>query len=257
MLVYWGVALSCVVHLVTAADSSAGYVNPANNNGKQITQPKEPLNVIISGQSDSYALSTEGFESYYRAIGFDVGTCGGQSSNDTQKANLGDGKGYVNQTGIARWGNGCIESLTGGNHFRYWVQNGSKAASNAYFLAASVEYPIKQDHMIVPGGYDLGRDWLLGNATQGTKTDQETGNQFETSYVKNDTSLLKGISASSLNHNIGTDGKVAVILVKVTQKGNGSSNTQDVNSGQEAVTSTLSIIYSIAIAALVALVSLA
>ncbi|KAI3624097.1 hypothetical protein GLX27_002871 [Malassezia furfur] len=215
--------LSLLAQVVVAANSSSPYVNPAQNGGQQLTLQKEPLNVIVSGESDAYALTSDGFESFYRAIGFDVGSCAGRSANDTQRANLGDGNGNVVQAGIARWGNGCIESLTGGNHFRYWVQNGTRANTGAIFIAASVEEPIRQNHMIVSNGYDLGRDWLVGNATQGARTDNKTGNEFTTSVVANNTSLLRGVSASSLNHDIGTDGVVRILRVRVTQ---GSGNSQ-------------------------------
>lgn len=166
-------------------------------------------------------LSPEGFESYYRAIGFADGKCLNVSANDTQKANLGDGNGKVPQAGLARWENGCAEALQGGNHFRYWFQNGTKANTKAVFIAASVEQPIKKDHMVVSNGYDLGRDQLVGNATQSTKTDKETGNQFETKVIKKDKSLLKGISSDDLNHNIGTDGTVTVLQVQLVQHGHG------------------------------------
>ena len=59
-----------------------------------------------------------------------------------QTANLGDGKGWVNQTLELRndYGNPdigtCWESLAGGNHFRLWSQDGPKArSSNSLFLA--------------------------------------------------------------------------------------------------------------------------
>lgn len=47
----------------------------------------------------------------------------------------------VNQTGVIRWDYGggfvgtCLETLEGGNHFRYWQQSGSDADSGAWFLA--------------------------------------------------------------------------------------------------------------------------
>ena len=82
---------------------------------------------------------------------------------------------------------------------------------------------VAEHHTIVPNGYDLGRDWLVGNATQGARTDNKTGNEFTTSVVANNTSLLRGVSASSLNHDIGTDGVVRILRVRVTQ---GSGNSQ-------------------------------
>lgn len=84
-----------------------------------------------------------------RSIGF-ANECLGQHEGSHQQANLGDGNGYractimlfsamkltvepVNETAVIRWDYGdavlgtCKESIEGGNHFRYWVQNGDKA----------------------------------------------------------------------------------------------------------------------------------
>ena len=58
-----------------------------------------------------------------------------------QTANLGDGRGSVNQTNEYRkdYGNpdvgSCLETLFGGNHLRYWHQTGPKANTGALFLA--------------------------------------------------------------------------------------------------------------------------
>lgn len=46
----------------------------------------------------------------------------------------------------------CYESLNGGNHARYWVQNGSSADTGAIFFAASVEMNAQANHMIVDNG---------------------------------------------------------------------------------------------------------
>jgi len=93
-----------------------------------------------------------------RSLGFS-GECLGQHAGSDQAANLGDGNGacelvsfvllhswhgldvtceliihflwcVVNETGVIRWNYGdaqlgaCKETIQGGNHFRYWVQNG-------------------------------------------------------------------------------------------------------------------------------------
>ena len=55
-----------------------------------------------------------------------------------------------NQTAVIRWNYGdpqlgsCRETIEGGNHFRYWVQDGKSGNSGAVFLAASVELPISR-----------------------------------------------------------------------------------------------------------------
>ena len=51
----------------------------------------------------------------------------------------------------------CKESVDGGNHFRYWVQNGTDENSGAYFLAASYEKSAKENHDIVVNGYNIAR----------------------------------------------------------------------------------------------------
>jgi hypothetical protein len=58
-----------------------------------------------------------------------------------QTANLGDGNGSLNEIKVIRQDFGdpsagtCLESVIGGNHFRYWRQNGPTANSGALFLA--------------------------------------------------------------------------------------------------------------------------
>lgn len=91
-----------------------------------------------------------------RSLGF-AGECLGQHSGSDQQADLGDGRGYRasptpllffpspfsfqyffkflkgNETAVMRYNYGdatlgtCKESVLGGNHFRYWVQEGSDA----------------------------------------------------------------------------------------------------------------------------------
>lgn len=181
--------------------------------------------MIVSGNSDAYVLSPDGFESYSRAVGFGAGSCLGFSSDDIAQANLGDGNGAHNQTGMARWSSGCSESISGGNHFRYWFQNGTKGDSNAVFIAASVEMSAKKYHMIVPNGYDMGRDQFVGNATAGIRTDNTTQSQFQTKVLDKNTSLMAKITARDLNHNIGTDQVVYILQVNVVKRGTASSST--------------------------------
>lgn len=84
-----------------------------------------------------------------------------------QLADLGDGRGNVSQIGVLRWNFGnpyvgtCKQTFEGGLHFRYWKQNNT----GALFLAASVEMDLERQHDIVPNGYNLGRDYLVGNLT--------------------------------------------------------------------------------------------
>jgi len=81
------------------------------------------------------------------------------AQGDAQTANLGDGQGYLNQSGELRYDYGyntaaavgtCIESARGGNHLRYWWQNGSLANSGAIFMAVSRELSAAENHNSKP-----------------------------------------------------------------------------------------------------------
>lgn len=219
----WG----CVGLVALAASFVAAggeqYASPSSHGGKILTNQSEPLNVIISGTSDPAVLSPDGFAAYVSSLKFDPDSFAGQSSNnDAQQANLGDGNGWMNQTGLYRKTPALMEVLQGGNHFRYWVQNGKKANTGAIFIAASIEMGLKQHHNIVPNGYDLGRDQLVGNATQAPTHSNTT--EYTTKLLSMDTSLMQGVSKNDLNHKIATDGKVAVLEITTAPwRGNGAS----------------------------------
>jgi len=195
---------------------SVPYTNPADNGGSQLDSSAglgEPLNVIVSGLSSPEVLSTKGIENWARSIGFST-ECLGFHIGGPQTANLGDGRGWQNETAVLRWdydnamSGSCLESFTGGNHFRFWNQ----ATTGAYFLAVSVEQWVGKHHNIVPDGYDLGRDAVVLRATGKTKYHM---NQYSTtSYFV--TGLLKP-GVEGINHNISIDGRVAVLTVTKTK----------------------------------------
>ncbi|KAF8713377.1 hypothetical protein RHS03_01002, partial [Rhizoctonia solani] len=163
------------------ADNDAGYDDPRANGGSLLTSGfvtypaglGEPLNVILSAKSDSDVLVDReekgGLRNFFLSINFS-GECLGQHLGSDQQANLGDGRGAVNETAVMRYNYGdpyvgsCRETIEGGNHFRYWVQK----STGAVFMAASVELPIELGHDIVRNGYNLGRDWIVGNLTGST-----------------------------------------------------------------------------------------
>jgi hypothetical protein len=53
-----------------------------------------------------------------------------------------------------------------------WKQNGTLANTGAWFLAVSKEYNLRHHHMIVPDGYNLGRNLLVEAAEKGGKWKQ-------------------------------------------------------------------------------------
>ncbi|KAI5828603.1 hypothetical protein K523DRAFT_244114 [Schizophyllum commune Tattone D] len=234
---------------------SEGYYNPKDNGGAMLTQvdgtyPEglgEPLNMIISANSDDDVLVDQedngGMRGYFASVGFG-GECLGQVDTLVQRANLGDGDGYSNQTGLLRWDYGdpnfgtCKESVNGGNHFRYWVQNGTDENSGAYFLAASYEKSAKENHDIVVNGYNIARDQIVGNIT-GSAIDTSSlsdGATYSgsTSYngytYQTDVQYKSGLldaTSDGINHyqsvpedgQPAIDGLVAVLTVKITERG--------------------------------------
>ncbi|EGN94039.1 hypothetical protein SERLA73DRAFT_189200 [Serpula lacrymans var. lacrymans S7.3] len=242
-----------VAQRATVSVPPAGYYNPYDGGGSLLTAvvgtyppgQGEPINAIISAYSDSAVLqstaSNGGLINYYQSFGFST-ECLGQHAGNNQGANLGDGNGYLNQTAVIRWDYGdptlgtCEETIEGGNHVRYWIQDGSQADSGAIFMAVSYEMPIAEQHNIVPNGYNLGRDWLVGNATSQSQiiptlndTNSSTysgqtafnGYTYSTS-VKYVSGLLPNTSYG-INHNgsvpvpgdNAVDGLVAVMTVKI------------------------------------------
>ncbi|KDN41723.1 hypothetical protein RSAG8_07254, partial [Rhizoctonia solani AG-8 WAC10335] len=159
-------------------DDWAGYDDPRADGGSLLTSGfttypaglGEPLNVILSAKSDGDVLVDRedkgGLRNFFLSMHFS-GECLGQHLGSDQQANLGDGRGAVNETSVMRYNyedpyvGTCRETVEGGNHFRYWIQKSTKAV----FMAASVELPIELGHDIVRNGYNLGRDWIVGNLT--------------------------------------------------------------------------------------------
>ncbi|KAL0574630.1 hypothetical protein V5O48_007326 [Marasmius crinis-equi] len=200
-----------------AIESKVDFYNPKSNGGSMLNDAGggygEPLNVIISGQSSPEVLTDDGIVNYARAIGFST-ECIGIHLGDPQSANLGDGNGWVNQTVELRQDYGdpifgtCLESAIGGNHFRVYRQNGAAAPSGALFLAVSKEENVINHHTIVPDGYNIGRDDLIGRAL-GMKTYK--GKTYFT-FGRNMTGLLEPGSVG-VNHGIATDGITTVLTV--------------------------------------------
>ena len=136
--------------------------------------------MILSGLSDPYVLTEEGFREYtksslpllhplfiailltrrpppgffifwvrphtYRSIGYS-NECLGLHIGNIHEADLGDGNGRMPEMYLARqayfpvWGT-CWESFAGGHHFRAWRQNGTHADSGAWFIG-SVPPPLR------------------------------------------------------------------------------------------------------------------
>ncbi|KAF9018554.1 hypothetical protein BDZ89DRAFT_1210101 [Hymenopellis radicata] len=243
----------------------AGYYNPyeSERGGSLLTNilgttyppgQAEPVNAIISGNSDEQMLKDQeengGLRTTFCTSLQFSGECLGQHQGTAQQVDLGDGNGYLNETAVIRYNYGdpalgsCTETIKGGNHFRYWVQNGDGGNSGAIFMACSYEMPISLQHDIVPNGYNLGRDYIVGNITGSviptlTLTNESTYSG-STSYggytYKTDVSYASGMlqnTSIGINHNLtvlidgvtnAVDGLVAVLQVTITERPQSDQN---------------------------------
>ncbi|KAH7909235.1 hypothetical protein BJ138DRAFT_1173786 [Hygrophoropsis aurantiaca] len=193
-----------------------GWADPRTNGGRflDFTTPRfgEPLNVIITNESDPFILTDEGFRLYYKSIGFSE-ECLGLHYGHVHKADLGDGDGRKSEHILARqyyfprWGT-CWESLAGGNHFRAWKQNGTDIDTSAWFLGVSKEENSRKHHMIVPNGYNIGRDLLVDNAASGSSWN---GMSWRADVEWREGLLEPG--SKGVNHAIAQDGRIAILTV--------------------------------------------
>lgn len=200
------------------AESKVDYYHPGKGNGSMLDSSGglgEPLNVIISGQSSSEVLTDAGFLNWAKSIGFSTEFLG-LHRGVLQMADLGDGNGPKPEIKVLRQdysipfiGTG-IESLIGGNHLRYWRQDGPTANSGALFLAVSYEENVLKHHMIRPDGYNKGRDALVTRAVGQTKY---KGVRYST--ISQVIEGLLPIGTTGINHSIAIDGKGCLLTITI------------------------------------------
>jgi len=221
LLFFLSVALAAVQQVVIEAGTPPppefqGWFDPRVNGGRFLdyTLPRfgEPLNIIITARSDPFILTDLGLHIYSKSIGFSE-ECLGLHLGNLHEADLGDGDNRKLQQFLARqyyfpvMGT-CWESLAGGQHFRAWKQNGSLANSGAWFLGASKEEPSSKNHMIVPNGYNIGRDYIVERAT--------AGSHWKSKWWKAEVEWREGLISPGkrgVNHGIEQDGLVAILTV--------------------------------------------
>ncbi|KAL7421710.1 hypothetical protein Q5752_003480 [Cryptotrichosporon argae] len=236
--------------LSTHKRAPVAYENPLDSGGSMLTIVNgtypaglgEPLNVIISAQSDPAVLvqsqDNGGFNNYMLST-FLANECLNAHFGSDQMANLGDGAGNETQLAELRWDYGnpyigtCEETFDGGLHHRYWVQN----TTGAFFLAVSVEKDLASGHDIIVNGYNLGRDYLVGNLTNTQIDSRNVTNQTtvvgRTSYAnytyQTSVQYVSGLlqnSSDGINHYLtvetdgypAIDGLVAVLTVNITSR---------------------------------------
>ncbi|KAK7472776.1 hypothetical protein VKT23_000884 [Stygiomarasmius scandens] len=244
-----------------------GFYVPTSNGGSLLTTvpdtfppgQAEPINMILSGNSDPDVLqdTPEGLLNYFLSLSFS-GECLGQHRGNRQQADLGDGRGLVNETAVIRYDYGdptlgtCKESQQGGNHFRYWVQNGSLADSGAVFMAVSYEKSQDEGHDIVPNGYNFGRDYIVGNISGSPiptpslrNSSTFSGSTSSNGYTYSSTiTYLSGLlsnTSEGINHNLtvstdnsnAVDGLIALVEVRITARPQNSTTDDNHNTHTE------------------------
>ncbi|KAL6308277.1 hypothetical protein BKA93DRAFT_868952 [Sparassis latifolia] len=193
--------------------NTEGWIDPRINGGRFLDFTTdvlgEPLNIVISGLSDPFILTEVGLHSYAKSIGFSE-ECLGLHYGQIHEADLGDGGGRKAQHFLARQDyfpfiGTCWESVRGGQHFRAWHQNDTAANSGAWFIG----YDSSRNHKIVPDGYNLGRDFIVEQATAGTRWK----GMWWKAEVEWRTGLLEKGKRAGVNHGIEQDGRVAILTV--------------------------------------------
>lgn len=194
-------------------ETKPGWTDPKEGGGRMLDwavngELGEPLNVIISGNSDPEILTLEGLKLYSNSLGY-AEECLGMHYGRIHQADLGDGKGRKDEGFLGRqtyfpiFGT-CWQSIIGGHHFRAWQQN----TTAAWFLAVSKELDGGKNHMIVPDGYNIGRDWLVERAVAGTSW---KGTYWEAEVEWHEGLLEPG--RKGINHKIPQDGVTAILTV--------------------------------------------
>ncbi|KAI0079467.1 hypothetical protein K474DRAFT_1592051 [Panus rudis PR-1116 ss-1] len=198
-------------------NDTVGWVDPRLNGGRLLdftTQRLgEPLNVIITSESDPFILTESGFHIYSKSIGFST-ECLGFHYGHLHEANLGDGLGRKQEHYLARQAyfpiaGTCWESVRGGHHFRAWRQNGTLADSGAWFVGCvSLRFDSSRNHKIDIDGYNKGRDYVVERAI--------SGSYYNGMWWKAEVEWREGLmqrGKKGVNHGIPTDGRVAILTV--------------------------------------------
>lgn len=211
----------------------------------------EPINIIVSGRSSRSVLTPVGFLLWATSINYGVSCLGSSDIGTVQSADLGDGYGPRPQgsdgegiNGVLRYNydspyfGTCKETFIGGSHMRWFIQNGTDADSSAIFLAASTELSLAYGHDISPNGYNIGRDEIVGNATNPEGTSWE-GNNYNTTVIWVPAGLLLNATSEGVNHpNVAPPGQAAqdgmVAVLTVTQLEGSASQVEATDGARSA-----------------------
>ncbi|KAG7445563.1 uncharacterized protein BT62DRAFT_969236 [Guyanagaster necrorhizus] len=238
---------------------SAGYYNPADSGGSMLTVvpqthpdgQREPVNAIISGNSDQAVLAQQsmdrGLMNYFPAVAISA-TGTNQHTSNSQQVDSGDSN--ENETAVMQYNYGdpalgsCTESFKRDDHFQYWVQNSSEADSGAIFLAISYKTSSSDQHNIIENRYNLGCNYVLGSSNTSkiptlslTGSTSFSGSLSSQGYTyKTDIIYVMGLlpnTSIGINYNqsvsndsaVNTaDGLITVFNVSITERPSSASN---------------------------------
>ncbi|GAA6033707.1 hypothetical protein JCM8097_004392 [Rhodosporidiobolus ruineniae] len=200
----------------------------------------EPLNVVLSANSDAFVKTLDGLVDYMRTVPL-VKTCTDEQDGESEKANLGDGSGgklplatFASPPTAGENGADCLplNTTAEGLVVRAWQQTGTDANTGAYFLAASYRAGGK----VIDNGYDLARTNFTRFATLNSTS--PSSRVFSTTLLstytpspsENLANVSRPVNASDdsmegrpLDQGR-TDGEIAVLEVQVVSNGTAGSN---------------------------------
>lgn len=205
----------------------------------------EPLNIIISNTSSPDVLKPEGFLIWATALGFGVSCLGQGDPQTVMYANLGNGNRNIKQgsgsglNGVLRWNYGypdvgtCKQSITGGNHFRWFQQRSN--TNKSIFIAASLEQSLENLHNIQRDGYNRGRDDVIEIATKPDGVEWK-GNKFRATVQWIGPGILMNATSKNISHpemaakrQPVVDGRVAVLYIQTLARSDGESENAAVH----------------------------
>lgn len=101
----------------------------------------------------------------------------------------------------------------------------ASSGGGAWFLAVSKEHNLAKNHMIVPNGYDLGRDELVEIAVNPNGTRSPVSKTLYRATVRavGGREYFGAVGPNEINHGVGIDGRIAVLTVTVAEEGNGKT----------------------------------
>lgn len=184
---------------------------------------QQPFNVILSSHSDEGVLDHSNITNYMTSLGYEMGKC---PTGDQGPPLTGD-----DSSSMFRHSPECDTSQNESLYFHYVWKPSENTTQYAVFIAAAMVIPSKNGDRVIDNGFDLGRDAFVSRATlnntggpiaSSSNKDMKSLNiEYRTSVVYNDTSLLANVSKQDFASDVGTDGRIPILVV---HRSNGTGN---------------------------------